>query len=75
MFGEDSIPQFEINNFTLSVLENLASRNQEQNKHATIITKDHIQKSTEYAAEGRAKKLFLLYTVCMYFVFCFIANL
>ncbi|XP_068741555.1 HAUS augmin-like complex subunit 1 [Montipora capricornis] len=52
VFGEDSIPQFEINNFTLSILENLASRNQEQNKHATIITKDHIQKSTEYAAEA-----------------------
>lgn len=51
-FGEDSIPQFEINNFTLGILEKLANINQEQNKHGEIITKDYIQKCSEYAAEG-----------------------
>lgn len=52
VFGEDPIPQFEINSFTLGVLEQLANRNQEQNKHAVLITKDFIQKTPEYAAEG-----------------------
>lgn len=52
VFGEDPIPQFEINSFTLGVLEQLAIRNQEQNKHAVLITKDFIQKTSEYAAEG-----------------------
>lgn len=51
VFGEDPIPQFEINSFTLGVLEQLAIRNQEQNKHAVLITKDFIQKTSEYAAE------------------------
>lgn len=53
VYGEDPIPQFEINSFTLSVLEQLASRNLEQNKHAEIITKDYIQKTAEYSAEGK----------------------
>ncbi|XP_015765763.1 PREDICTED: HAUS augmin-like complex subunit 1 [Acropora digitifera] len=52
VFGEDSIPQFEINNFTLGILEKLANINQEQNKHGEIITKDYIQKCSEYAAEA-----------------------
>ena len=52
VFGEDPIPQFEINSFTLGVLGQLAIRNQEQNKHAVLITKDFIQKTSEYAAEG-----------------------
>ena len=52
VFGEDPIPQFEINSFTLGVLEQLAIRNQEQNKHAVLITKDFIQKTSEYAPEG-----------------------
>lgn len=52
VFGEDPIPQFEINSFTLGVLEQLAIRNQEQNKHAVLLTKDFIQKTSEYAAEG-----------------------
>ncbi|XP_020625872.1 HAUS augmin-like complex subunit 1 [Orbicella faveolata] len=51
VYGEDPIPQFEINTFTLSVLEQLARRNLEQNKHAEIITKDYIQKTAEYSAE------------------------
>ena len=65
VFGQDPIPQFEINNFTLSVLEQLANRNQEQNKNAEIITKDYIQKATEYAAEGKTtckyKTLYFIY--------------
>ena len=52
VFGEEPIPQFEINSFTLGVLEQLAQRNQEQNKHADVITKDYIKKTSEYAAEG-----------------------
>lgn len=52
VYGEDPIPQFEINSLTLTVLEQLASRNLEQNKHAEIITKDYIQKTAEYSAEG-----------------------
>ena len=52
VFGEDPIPQFEINSFTLGVLEQLAIRNQEQNKHAVLITKDFVQKTSEYTAEG-----------------------
>ena len=52
VYGEDPIPQFEINSFTLSVLEQLAQRNLEQNKHAEIITKDYVQKTAEYSAEG-----------------------
>lgn len=51
VYGQDSIPQFEINGFTLSVLEQLANRNQEHNKHGEIITKDYFQKTSEYAAE------------------------
>jgi len=51
VFGEDPIPQFEINSFTLNILEQLANRNQEQNKHAEFITRDYIQKTSEYAAE------------------------
>ena len=43
--------------------EQLADRNQEQNKHAEIITKDYIQKTSEYAAEGKnnAEGALLLY--------------
>ena len=52
VFGEDPIPQFEINSFTLGVLEQLANRNQEQNKHAELVTKDYILKTSEYASEG-----------------------
>lgn len=54
VFGEEPIPQFEINSFTLGVLEQLANRNQEQNRHAVLITKDFIQKTSEYAAESKA---------------------
>ncbi|PFX34385.1 HAUS augmin-like complex subunit 1 [Stylophora pistillata] len=32
VFGQDHIPQFEINSFTLNILEQLAKRNLEQNK-------------------------------------------
>lgn len=51
VFGQDHIPQFEINSFTLNVLERLAKRNLKQNKHAELVTKDHTQKTVEYSAE------------------------
>lgn len=53
VFGQDPIPQFEINSLTLSVLEQLANRNLGQNKHAELITDDYIQKTAEYSAEGK----------------------
>lgn len=51
VFGQDHIPQFEINSFTLNVLERLAKRNLKQNKHAELVTKDQTQKTVEYSAE------------------------
>ena len=54
VYGQEPIPQFEINSLTLSVLEQLANRNLEQNKHAELITKDYIQKTAEYSAEGKS---------------------
>jgi len=63
VYGEDPIPQFEINSFTLSVLEQLARRNIEQNKHAEIITKDYIQKTVEYSAEGKFNFAVFMYVV------------
>lgn len=51
VFGQDHIPQFEINSFTLNILEQLAKRNLEQNKYAELVTKDYNQKAVEYSAE------------------------
>ena len=53
MFAGESIPTYEINSHTISVLYNLMTRNERQDECANTIIDDLLQKTKEYSAEGK----------------------
>ncbi|ESO92361.1 hypothetical protein LOTGIDRAFT_162667 [Lottia gigantea] len=53
IFGGESIPQFELNKRTLSILHDLMKTNRVKDRDAKLIVEDHNQKAEEYNIDGK----------------------
>ena len=52
IFGDEQIPDFEINQQTIEHLHQLSQESQQHDHHIQLITSDFKQKTSEYSAEG-----------------------
>jgi hypothetical protein len=52
MFAPDSVPPFEMNDYTMAYLFSLARVSQEKTRHAEILIKEFHTKAVEYEREG-----------------------
>ncbi|XP_045215596.2 HAUS augmin-like complex subunit 1 [Mercenaria mercenaria] len=53
IFGDQSVPSYELNQFTVSVLYNLMHRNEQKEKDCQLLIEDLRQKAEEYNVESR----------------------
>ncbi|XP_031566759.1 HAUS augmin-like complex subunit 1 [Actinia tenebrosa] len=53
LFGDEPIPQYEINNKTIEILEQMADRNMRCDRDAEIVIEDMVQKTAEYDFEAQ----------------------
>ena len=54
VFGDESIPCYEVNPRTTQILQQLKIRNEKQDEFSLLQTQDYLQKADEYAAESRS---------------------
>ncbi|WAR00354.1 HAUS1-like protein [Mya arenaria] len=52
MFGDQSVPAYELNKFTVDTLAEIMRRNKRAEKHNQLLIHDHRQKADEYTAES-----------------------
>lgn len=52
VFGDSSVPQYEVNDWTLGVLHQLMGRNEHLNTCSVVVREDLYQKAKEYKTEG-----------------------
>lgn len=55
MFGEEGIPEYEINSQTVELLYQMARENEEKERQAELLIADLQQKTEEYTAESEER--------------------
>ncbi|GFO30148.1 HAUS augmin-like complex subunit 1 [Plakobranchus ocellatus] len=56
IFGDEQVPEFEINQQTIEYLYQLSQETRQHDGHLQLVTKDLQQKAAEYNAEGMKNK-------------------
>lgn len=52
IFGDHSIPQYEVNARTTEILHHLSERNRVRDRDVSLVIEDLKQKASEYESEG-----------------------
>ena len=52
VLGEDAVPQYEIDEHTIKLLDELRMRNEEQDRLTAAVSADYTQKANEYRTES-----------------------